>query len=573
MSTSDSVWAILDIPPTTDGAIIRRAYAAKLRVTRPEDDRAGFERLRAAYELAMRLIRGEAIESPVSMASRPPPREHSGASNADADSERLRAALMELESILRSDEANSRHADNVLARILESPALDNLVVEQRVQQHLASLLAASLPVSDPLLSRADLRFRWSHPEAQLDLTPATAAILHRLNDLAFLDLLRSDKNPYSPAFRRLQRRKIPLISWMAVHFSKAGVPGEYQLLQLLRIHHPSLLSLLEPSTIIWWDRLASRPRVSFPIICVGVMIAAISALIFGTTEGAMKAVTSAGSVMAVFAALALWKLFLLDWPRHLIRTRLPMPSPLLRAGWLPAGLLLLVVALLIPAGGVLHWIVAGLSLCTVQWAWIFVSMDIAAGRSNLLAIPLFRVVVFDFLAALWWLSSLSSLPPASQLQLPVLCALVASSLGLPTASAIWERQSSSRQRWYWLCATLTFAGVTLACLWWLSPNEPWRPFCAGLVIITIVMHRPVATMLSRRQQEVRFGWMVTCFIGIIIAAGQHASTLPQRNFALIGFGSLLTTTVFLCILMAIWNEYRGRIAPHREYPLHESLSW
>jgi TPR repeat protein len=50
-----SPWEVLGIAPTAEAGAIRKAYAARLKQTRPEDDPAGFARLRAAYEAALQM--------------------------------------------------------------------------------------------------------------------------------------------------------------------------------------------------------------------------------------------------------------------------------------------------------------------------------------------------------------------------------------------------------------------------------------------------------------------------------------------------------------------------------------
>ena len=46
-------WKILEINSTSDEKAIRRAYAKKLKVTRPDEDPAGYQALRAAFDEAL----------------------------------------------------------------------------------------------------------------------------------------------------------------------------------------------------------------------------------------------------------------------------------------------------------------------------------------------------------------------------------------------------------------------------------------------------------------------------------------------------------------------------------------
>ncbi|MGX2949390.1 hypothetical protein ACWIUA_00580, partial [Ursidibacter sp. B-7004-1] len=48
-------WSILEINPTSDEKEIRRAYAQKLKITRPDSDPDGYQELRAAFDYAIKI--------------------------------------------------------------------------------------------------------------------------------------------------------------------------------------------------------------------------------------------------------------------------------------------------------------------------------------------------------------------------------------------------------------------------------------------------------------------------------------------------------------------------------------
>lgn len=572
-------WVELGIEPTRDSAIIRRAYATKLKVTRPEDDREGFDRLRKAYETAMQLARGEAPRekspralSPDTSAPVAPQRHVEAVAVRDEVAEQLAAAFRDLQRLLQADQGDSPRAHAALQAILRSPALENLSTEKEVEQRTALILASAIPASDSLLGMSCERFRWTDPEAELNQSPAIAAILRRVVDLQFLEELRSGRSPYSWGFRKLQQRKYPLISWVAAHVGKTGVAGEHQVLHYLRLNHPALLEHLEPTTVAWWDKLASRPRVSLAIVALGTIITAIG-VVRGLEEGTVQAVLrEAGPMAAVFTALALWKLFLIDWPRHIIREKRPVPSLLLTNGWLPISIALVVASALLPDSRTALMIIGIPAALMAQWAWIMGGLD-PPSRSNLLSFPLLRAVIFNFLIVVWWIACASEMPPAGPVHVCVIAAVVASAVGLPATSWIWESRLNRRQRTAWLTASAALALSAGASLWWLATQPSHRPLCAALIVAAVVAIRPATTVLSNVQQKVRLGCVIACLIALIVAGVLFGPEFEARSGALFGAGALWVAAVLVSTLLAAWNERTGRIAPHRDDPPHESLQW
>jgi hypothetical protein len=66
-----NIWTILGLAPTADTREIKRAYARKLKITRPEDDPAAFQALNEAYQTALRMAQFVVVEEEEDPAPQP----------------------------------------------------------------------------------------------------------------------------------------------------------------------------------------------------------------------------------------------------------------------------------------------------------------------------------------------------------------------------------------------------------------------------------------------------------------------------------------------------------------------
>ncbi|OYW87059.1 MAG: hypothetical protein B7Z22_05325, partial [Hyphomonas sp. 32-62-5] len=82
-ATKQDPWQVLELEAGTASLPdIKRAYARLLKLSRPDQDPAGFMRLRAAYEAAQALIKGETVPPPTLLG--PPAADTGPASSAAA---------------------------------------------------------------------------------------------------------------------------------------------------------------------------------------------------------------------------------------------------------------------------------------------------------------------------------------------------------------------------------------------------------------------------------------------------------------------------------------------------------
>jgi hypothetical protein len=408
-----SVWETLGIEPTAERAVIRRAYAARLKETNPEDDPEGFQQLRAAYERALawagpelplerraRTPRKERTEPskprsepPDDQATRKPagrgewrpaqegqatnrsPRPHAWrAPEPKAPARRARSAAFRPAELPANDQAESQAyeaARRTLARlandpaaesaalraafeaVLASPMLHSVARHDEAEAWIAQLIAINTPRTDPIVERAIAFFRWDEervgPGSKLG-----ARVVARLDDLKFLAATAAARNPASAALAALI--KPPNGARLIANRLTPDLARRVRaLLGVIRAERSGLIAGLDPAAVAWWDRQLSRPRLG-PLAIWSLLVGpALLALL--AWKGDSDIGRDVNDPLALFAgafaiigAVVLIYLYGVEWPRTLWRERWAPTAPLwARLGWAPALLTAVLLAAVAPA--------------------------------------------------------------------------------------------------------------------------------------------------------------------------------------------------------------------------------
>jgi hypothetical protein len=591
LSRAGGIWQILNIAPTRDAKLLRQAYLRKLKVTNPEDDAAGFQRLREAYERALDMARyaepdpepedpglvpapavmntdlseSAPAAAPASFSGRPP----------DAALQAVRADLAALERELRGRTAlQTATAGALLERLLHEDHLLRFDIMELVDQRLAAMLSAAIPKSDPLLARAANKLEWTTRGWQDGLPEGVHEIKQRLSDLAFLEELERGDSELGRAWLRLKKPGEPLRRWWNAYVIHHASWPELTLLEKLDSERPALIEHLDQDNVLWWRRFAYRPHVSGLAIGMALLVCTFAALALPVTtdwlDGVKPIAVFAGG-LATFALLESTRIFLLDWPAIRARERWQGRLPAwLSIGWLPASLGLLLCALVFRRLTFLSWIVAVCSLVPIAWA------SIAAGPSRAILHPgcnrfsflnsrVLRMLLINLAVAAWLLLVFHALGESlsTPFRITLLAALCASAVG-------WMQQES----WFdnalppadqKLASSLAI-GVSLGLgllLFVIGDHSGWQVPLVVMVTACIILRRcfPVPSILGGLGGEFTWvGWLFFVMVYNVskqIAQGTFDSVTGDAGNLIMTGGLMMMAGIFITALR--WRNQAGAV--------------
>jgi hypothetical protein len=539
------VWQTLGIPATSDVATIRKAYASRLRECHPEEDPVAFQRLRAAYETALRAARGANAAAPperstgLSAATAPAtgvstPAVAVAPAEARGDHEQFEAALSNLERLLKAPgDTDTETLERALDGVLNDPGALHLDNWSGLDRRLAQLLLESIPKSDAVAATVVQRLRWNHADVATRRAKEVIAVVTRVADLDAVGKLRLGTDPDARAFQLLSQ-PAPT-SWLVRRFKVFFVDQAVRdFLQKTLPARPTLTLWLDKASVVTWMRIFGRPYITkrallaMPIFSG---IALLTTFIAGNNGVVTQSWMGAALLLAIVAGpiLVLLKVYAFSWPILLILRRLKGKAPPLwvRLGWLPASVASVVVLSIAGPG----WPVAVLSLITSCGLLVWSSVAaypvfIAEGLtfSEKLRLSFVRnVLMLVWTGIVIWAVGL----PAG---IATAGALGASEIAGIVSAKIWLLDVAARVR-HWFMVALSIVDVTaLASLWWLDGSPRQIGFSTALVTTTVLLQRPsLSALRSRLVQQWMIGIFPVYLFATLVANTGRGSALTARS--------------------------------------------
>jgi TonB family protein len=385
----DDIWDVLGLDPDADERAIRRAYARRLKTTNPEDDAAGFQALRNAYEAALReaawRAQDEAEEAlpsddspvalhdgPVFLTPRPAAPRDSAADLIGADQAEAEAIQQQMVAALEAGDAD--RAALLMQTLLASPANDNILYRSRLEGWLAHLVAGHLPHSEAMVEPLLEAYGWS-PDDLRPMPDAAYGLFRWREDRRWINAVGGEGGELFLGWQALTRSVRGGPRWARIDALRPGVAGQVSLLLGYADHSmPVLDRYFDADRVAWWRNYLARPRFSLGTLALVPAILLIGFIIenwvldaFGWSETARGGLLIGAALCALAAPFAY-----LRWLKRDGQCReFPEQYWQRRHAWLAAPLLYMLVAGLLPTGAAADVVLALLGLVIafgIRWA-------------------------------------------------------------------------------------------------------------------------------------------------------------------------------------------------------------
>ncbi len=502
-------WQVLGVPRSSDRATIRRAYAARLKTTNPEDDAKGFMALREAYEQALRWVEyqhfddwddenADADEPAVAGASvaetveavadsdaafaplppaaplPPPPPDPLAAARA-ADAEELERRFAELEAGLRGPWFKDREALRAaFDAVMAAPALIEIDRRAHAEYRLAALIADTIPRSDAILQPAMAAFGW---EGEGNHPPAVWSLRARLDEWRLIASFGRGDHGLGAGWRALIDGKAP--GWRRrIAALRPGIGGQIrQLFDLADYEVPGIAHSFHPKAADWWRAHLDAPRFGFAeaaLLLIGALAAGLFALVGATPALRLWGAVAAGATGVALAILH-WRFVTpLRWRRGQGLAATPGGF-----GWRFG--LWLVVTLTAIGLPLSPWVAAGIAASAFALALTIFVLDGSEGGGG---VPWRRVIMLGVVGAF-----VGPAFSAMRVEEQALVLVFAASSGLVGLSARMAIARLIAPRPVLIALGLLFALIVAAVMRsdWMpgTPLIPWgAAACTGLVLMS-----------------------------------------------------------------------------------------
>ena len=577
-------WAVLGIAPTRDVAQIRRAYAARLKVTNPEQDAAAFAALRSAYETA--LARARFVVAPVTTVVPPvaapvvderphvgdtatpqPPAHEAGSTSTApaapappkevlADIERLRADFYALQQLLIAPEpSDPQMLQSVLERCLSAPALENLGVRLEFEPAMAQFLWRNPATTESLLEIVIERWNWRERRLSASTLREIPALVARADNCRHLENLRVSQ---PRVYRTLTRP--PRTPWLwlrlvcSLEFEQSVREGLVQFQGVTGC----MPAAVNAQALAWWQRFFTRPHLR-PVLLQVAIALSVGTLLLGLHGAREDALTTLLEGIGTGVAIPTLWFLLIDWPRFKLKSRRRTASPLLRFGWAPGTLTLCIVAALLPDGVAVAGVVGVFSLVLVCWA-VLMAPEVEDGLVRQRMVQrMLSALLINVPVATWWglLAAKADEAPTLPMWVSFIAALLAFAIGQPLLWIEYSRGLNLRER-QWGRATAGAAALAmLAVLWAVTIGDFWKGPVLAIITSLVLAQRAAAGNLTPSQLKARYyiGWVAVVFGGRALA---DVRLLSLERAAGIFFMAGAVLTMCACLS----NEWRAaREAP------------